>query len=125
MKEGFRRLTLCLTSFWNKATEYHPTTVADPTCLRPVLLPNTSTGLFWSCAGYFWKYYENGDENKECFEVPIRKESKIKVVQLSLDGEFIRLFDSRTDAERKLEYVQHLFLKRVMVFINKQMDING
>lgn len=54
-----------------------------------------------SCAGYFWKYYENGDENKEYFEVPIRKETKRKVVQLSLDGEFIRLFDSRTDAERK------------------------
>lgn len=54
-----------------------------------------------SCAGYFWKYYENGDENKEDFEVPIRKESKIKVVQLSLEGEFIRLFDSRIDAERK------------------------
>ena len=54
-----------------------------------------------SCAGYFWKYYENGDENKEYFEVPIRKETKRKVVQLSLDGKFIRLFDSRTDAERK------------------------
>lgn len=53
-----------------------------------------------SCCGYFWKHYENNDENKEYFEVPKRIESKRKVVQLSLDGKFIRLFDSRTDAEK-------------------------